>query len=104
MEFIVKESKIHGIGVFSNEPIKSGEILYDCFTNISENSFMETYLAKYTNHSKKPTADLFKKDDNTVSLISIQDIDSEEITCNYESFIKFFPNKRYLIFNFETLN
>jgi hypothetical protein len=89
----VKESKIHGKGLFANKNIKEGQILghikgsrtkkdgpYVLWINDTEKGVKVECDLKYINHNKKPNACYY--DDLTV--VAIKDIKKgEEITHHY---------------------
>ncbi len=108
----IKDSKIHGIGLFANEFISKGEMVWKYMPNfdlllskeeigqLSESAKEQThnyayfdkkhgkYLlcsddARFFNHSKNPNCDE-SKDDMTVALRDIQI--GEELVVNYRDF------------------
>jgi|TARA_X000001388_G_scaffold44280_1_gene31391 SET domain-containing protein len=81
-EFLtIKKSKIHGLGVFTTEPIKAGIILGE--THYYTINLIRTPLGGFLNHSNKPNCYIVSKDDigtlHTVRLIK----KNEELTVYY---------------------
>jgi SET domain-containing protein len=89
--FIVKNG-IHGLGVFTTEPVKKGQVLfkmkgdildYPTRTSIQvgKNKHIEDEIGAHINHSCSPSAKVVKKD---MMFVSLRDIDvDEEITFDY---------------------
>ena len=90
--FEVKESGIHGLGLFSVDTIKKGTILGTCKTRktevpndytlwVEDQPYDVVCNLKYINHSDNPNVVYF--DDLTV--VALKNIQSgEELTHNYE--------------------
>lgn len=77
----LKDSKIHGTGVFSTGNHKKGEILFTAITRDTE----ITKQARYVNHCNNPTTILEKRDGEWI-LIALRDIKSgDEITADYNN-------------------
>ena len=84
-KFIIKDSPIHGLGVFAESDYEQNEIIG--FARIGDK---RTVLGRYTNHSKTPNA-IIKFDNNgNYNLIAISKIkgksggqSGEEITVDY---------------------
>jgi len=104
----VRESPIHGMGVFAKENIKSGEIIENCHFTILEQKFfdinkkLQEYVFAYPkinaknsvvvwgygsiyNHSKNNNADwIVDEEKNVFTFFTLRDIKKgEEICINY---------------------
>jgi len=85
---VLRDSNIHGKGVFVTQPVKAGECL-----GVARVGGLRTILGRYTNHSKNPNAEFYIDGDN-INLRAIKDITGcqggnrgEEITVNYRQAI-----------------
>lgn len=83
--FMVADSHIEGKGVFATKDFVKGEIVGPARIN-----GMRTPLGRFTNHSKKPNAEMLLKDNGDIDLVVFDFISGckggqlgEEITVNY---------------------
>jgi len=80
----IKRSKIHGVDIFTQNPIKKGQMIGVIVEYIH---FVPTItkFGSYINHSYDPNSALYyNKKNNTWILIAIKNINKdEEITANY---------------------
>jgi transposase len=83
-EFLdVKESRIHGVGLFSDVDHNKGAII--CPARVGPN---RTIAGRYTNHAFEPNAAMVVTSDG-VDLVAIKDIEpGHEITVNYRDVIE----------------
>jgi SET domain-containing protein len=78
MSFTVKNSNIHGLGIFSNMFIPENTLLFKAIDN-----FVITNPAKFINHSENPNTKLYKIN-NDYYILSITNIKkNQEITLCY---------------------
>jgi hypothetical protein len=96
-------SDIHGKGLFSTNPINELCLICVAFYIISESVYLESFHAKFVNHSTNPNCNLIRIN-NLVYLQSKTYIKKDvELTCDYSDFVKIFPNNRSDVFEFEKL-
>jgi len=81
----VRNSSIHGKGIFVSAPVLPGEIIAPARLN-----GMRTQAGRYTNHSKMPNAVFVKEDNGDIYLVASQPIagcqgggNGEEVTVDY---------------------
>lgn len=81
----IRESPIHGKGVFLSSPAKLGEVIAPARV-----AGFRTPVGRYTNHSKSPNAAFLMDDNGTIFLVAIRDIlgccgggQGEEVTVDY---------------------
>jgi SET domain-containing protein len=82
----IKESKIHGLGLFATEFIPKGTNLG--ITHITDKNFEDGYirtpLGGFFNHSDNPNIMIKKNELSYLEIITIKDIQKEEeITAEY---------------------
>lgn len=85
LKLTVRDSDIHGKGIFLTYPAKAGEILAP-----ARIGGMRTPAGRYTNHSANPNAMFMKDPIGNISLVALRDINGcvggskgEEITVDY---------------------
>ena len=75
----IKNSEVHGLGLFATKDIKTGTTLG--ITHVRDNRFEDGYirtpLGGFFNHSESPNTKIIS-DDNYLYLITISDIKPEE--------------------------
>lgn len=69
----VKDSPIHGRGLFASAPIKAGDII-----SKARVGNMRTPAGRYTNHSCVPNAEMVMYENGDVDLVAIEDIGGAE--------------------------
>lgn len=81
----VRDSSIHGKGIFVSSPVLPGEIIAP-----ARLSGMRTQAGRYTNHSKMPNAVFVKEDSGDIYLVATRHIagcqgggNGEEVTVDY---------------------
>lgn len=74
----IKESKVHGLGLFSNNEYKKGDKI--CPMRIEDN---RTIAGRYSNHSTLPNAIAAFIDGKPFLVAGLDIGPDEEITCNY---------------------
>lgn len=80
----VRDSKIHGKGLFSNVSFRKGDVI--CRARIDG---MRTQAGRYSNHSGTPNAEMRMKENGDVNVVALVDIqkDTEILTDYYFNFI-----------------
>ena len=107
-DFIIKESKIHNLGLFANKNFKENDIMIkDLFPYVKgnktiKNNFDEVIIkeGKYINHCQKSTNSDVEFKNNKFFLICLKDIKrGDEIYTDYDNINKKFnfiaPSKSY---------
>lgn len=83
----IRESEIHGLGLFALEDIAKGEILGIAHVRMVEwlsfpQDYCRTPLGGFYNHSEEPNCELVG--DNIKRLVTMMEVKcGEEITCKY---------------------
>ena len=94
--FAVKNSAIHGKGLFAKKAFKKGDILFYSYSKNDhpggaswEQQFEPSELIMFPNHSNSPSArNEYKPELKAVFLVATKDlIVGEEITTNYQNTI-----------------
>jgi len=95
MNIEIKESPIHGTGVFAREVIEDGhwQYIYGYLSTTpteygfehSDGVWWEPYPPfRFLNHSKTPNCEVSSYDDDTTILTALRDLeDGEELTIDY---------------------
>ena len=84
-EVTIKQSKIHGLGLFAEQNIPEGKELGISHINDVrfENDYIRTPLGGFINHSETPNCD-FVLEGDFIHLITLKDISSgEELVTRY---------------------
>jgi hypothetical protein len=76
---VIKDSKIHGKGVFANKNFKKSEIVFRWDSLLQNESVVVKSPSSFLNHSCD--ANLTDKEGENIALRNINE--GEEITCNY---------------------
>lgn len=82
---VIKESEIHGLGLFAAENISSGTVfgISHVMDDRFENNYIRTPLGGFYNHSEEPNCETYRLGEFTY-LKATRDIGTgEEITCYY---------------------
>lgn len=94
----VRNSDIHGRGIFASWPFSKGEIIGPARIDGKRTPF-----ARYTNHSQSPNAKFIRADNGDIYVVSIEDIhgcrggnQGDEITIDYRETIKLDEVKKWL--------
>jgi SET domain-containing protein len=81
--YSVKDSEIHGKGVFAKENIEKGKKSLACI--LTDEEFLYSDLGKYINHSKSPNCKLVDDGSRNFLVVTINDInDGDEILVDYD--------------------
>jgi hypothetical protein len=76
----VRESQIHGLGLFVSGKVDEGSIIARALLNGEK-----TDAGRYTNHSGTPNAKFVIVDEENIDLVAIRQIRDEEVTTDYRS-------------------
>jgi hypothetical protein len=77
----IRDSKIHGKGFFTDEPVKKGKPIAVAF----DERGMQTPEARKTNHSPEPNAEI-KKKGKVRFMVALRELDAgEEVTVDYRT-------------------
>jgi SET domain-containing protein len=86
--YTIKESSVHGTGVFAKKNIKKGDVIGIVIGFKNDNKY-RSYLGRFTNHSNIKNAIFKQIDNNDVIAICVKDIDvNEEILVDYRDHFK----------------
>lgn len=81
--YSVKDSEIHGKGVFAKENIEKGKKSLACI--LTDEEFLYSDLGKYINHSKSPNCKLVDDGSRNFLVVAINDInEGDEILVDYD--------------------
>ena len=90
--YTIKESSVHGTGVFAKKNIKKGDVIGIVIGFKNDNKY-RSYLGRFTNHSNIKNAIFKQIDNNDVIAICVKDIDvNEEILVDYRDHTLNDPN------------
>ena len=82
--YSVKDSEIHGKGVFAKENIDKGKKSLACI--LTDEEFLYSDLGKYINHSKSPNCKLVDDGSRNFLVVTIKDInEGDEILVDYDN-------------------
>lgn len=82
--YLVKDSDIHGKGVFPKEKIGKGKKGLGMI--LADDGFLYSDLGKYINHSKSPNCKLIDDGSQNYLVVTLSDInDDEEMVIDYDS-------------------
>ena len=95
--FEIKDSEIHGKGIFAKKDIEEDDYIGKALTRVSntgdfDQDFRRTKLGRYVNHSLDSNVKLEKddEDENILYLLAIKNIKKDdELTCNYRDLDEF---------------
>ena len=79
----IKSSDIEGSGLFVTRPHKANEVIASAVIN-----GQKTQAGRYSNHSSNPNAKMVVKDSNNIDIVAIKDVDTKEITTDYNENIR----------------
>ena len=88
----IKDSPIHGKGLFTSIPRKSGEVLGVALDKIADTSdpdqdYKQTEIGEHINHSDDPNVKVIQLADGNLGIAASEDIEAnEEITADYNQF------------------
>ena len=86
--YTIKESSVHGTGVFAKKNIKKGDVICIVIGFKNDNKY-RSYLGRFTNHSNIKNAIFKQIDNNDVIAICVKDIDvNEEILVDFRDHFK----------------
>lgn len=93
--YSVKDSEIHGKGVFAKENIEKGKKSLACI--LTDEEFLYSDLGKYINHSKSPNCKLVDDGSRNFLVVAINDInEGDEILVDYDNNPPEFQNSNNL--------
>lgn len=84
----IKESEIHGLGLFSKEIIEKGKNLGRSHVknNESQHGLIRTPLGGFVNHSEDPNCELIDIGPNIYLLTTKDIMPDEELTLKYKNY------------------
>ena len=90
----IRESNVHGLGIFANVDIEPNIIIYKAFIKLSTfnaSSWIETYIATYQNHSLNSNANIVIRGSKILIVSSKLIKANEEVLVDYNELINLLP-------------